>query len=101
MKSLMFVLVIALLVVGGYLYLEHKENEAAIFNHAKEYVIAHYSEDDDLFHGGTRYDYGRGNYFVIAQTPQDTKYYLEVKIDANRSLVSIVDNSSEIVNSKK
>lgn len=97
----MFILVIALLVIGGYFYLEHKANETAAFNHAKEHVITHYSEDDSLFHGGTRYDYGRGNYFVIVQNLQDKKYYLEVKIDSDRFLVSISDNSSKITNSKK
>jgi len=101
MKTLAFTLVIALLAIGGYLHLEHKANETAAFNHAKEYVIDHYNEDDNLFHGGTRYDYGRGNYFVIVQNLQDKKYYLEVKIDSDRFLVSISDNSSEIVNSKQ
>lgn len=97
----MFILILALLAMGRYWYLEYKENEAAAFNHAKEYVLVHYDETDDLFHGGTKYDYGRGNYFVIVQTLQDTKYYLEVKIDDDRSLVSIADNSSEIENSNQ
>lgn len=94
LSSLLF---IGIIVGAAYLYYEHKENKMAAFNYAKEFVVTEYSESTNLSRGGTKYDFGRGNYFVIVQNKQQRKYYLEVKLSSDGSLVSIEDNTNNLI----
>lgn len=89
-------MLILLISITGYMYFNHKKNEVAAFDYAKEYIMTEYNESNKLSPGGTRYDFGRGNYFVIVQNQQHKKYYLEVKLSNDRSLVSITDNTSDV-----
>jgi lipopolysaccharide export LptBFGC system permease protein LptF len=82
-----------------WLYINQKENEATAFKYAKEYVINQYNENGNLTNGGTRYDVGRGNYSVIVQIDNNNKYYLEVKLSNDLTLVSVEDDTSNIESS--
>lgn len=82
-----------------WLYLNQKEKEAFAFNYAKEYVINQYNENENLTNGGIRYDVGRGNYSVIVQNDNNNKYYLEVKLSNDLTLVSVEDDTSNIKSS--
>ena len=82
-----------------WLYINQKENEATAFKYAKEYVINQYNENGNLTNGGTRYDVGRGNYSVIVQNDNNKKYYLEVKLSNDLTLVSVEDDTSNIESS--
>jgi len=77
-----------------WLYINQKENEDTAFKYAKEYVINQYNENENLTNGGTRYDIGRGNYSVIVQNENNNKYYLEVKLSKDLTLVSVEDDTS-------
>ena len=82
-----------------WLYINQKENEDTAFKYAKEYVINNYNENGNLTNGGTRYDIGRGNYSVIVQNDNNIKYYFEVKLSNDLTLVSIEDDTSNIESS--
>jgi hypothetical protein len=77
----------------------HKEYETAAFNYAKEYVINQYKEDGNLTNGGARFDIGRGNYSIIVQNDKNKKYYIEVKLSNDLTLVSVEDDTSNIKSS--
>lgn len=73
------------------------QTELVAFDHAKKYVIQQYQEDGTLINGGIRYDRGRGNFAVIIENEStNKKYYLEVKIGKDSSLVSIIGETSLI-----
>jgi len=97
-SSLLFI--IGIIVGAVYLYSEYKANEMAAFHYAKDFIITNYHESNNLSHGGTRYDVGRGNYFVIVQNQQQKNYYLEVKLDSDGYLASIEDNTSAVIDSE-
>lgn len=77
-------------------YNNHKESENAAFNYAKEYVIDQYNEDGNLTNGGARFDIGRGNYSIIVQNDKNKKYYIEVKLSNDLTLVSVEDDTSNM-----
>jgi hypothetical protein len=75
------------------------------YNHGKwkprnqlcnKYVINQYNENGNLTNGGARYDVGRGNYSVIVQNDKNKKYYIEVKLNNNLTLVSVEDDTSNM-----
>lgn len=73
------------------------QKELATYEHAKKYVSQQYHEDGSLINGGIRSDRGRGNFAVIVENElTNKKYYLEVKIGKDSSLVSIIDDTSTI-----
>ncbi|PSL41031.1 hypothetical protein B0H99_103165 [Planomicrobium soli] len=83
------------IIVGAiYLYSEHKENEMAAFHYAAVEVLKSYDENEPLFHGGTRYDFGQGRYMVIVKNQQGKEYTYEILISDERALVEIQDLTS-------
>ena len=84
-----------------WLSINQKENEDTAYKYAKEYVINNYNENGNLTNGGTRYDIGRGNYSVIVQNENNNKYYLEVKLSNDLTIVSIDDDTSNIESSSE
>jgi len=95
-KKISLIVLCTVIFSFSWLYIDLKENEATAFIFAKEYVINQYYENGNLTNGGTRYDVGRGNYSVIVQNDNNKKYYLEVKLSNDLSLVSVEDNTSNI-----
>lgn len=96
-KPLLLTTLLIVILLISFFYYNHKQNELAAFNYAKEFVVNEYNESTNLSPGGTRYDFGRGNYFVIVQNQQEKKYYLEVKLDDDKGLVSIEDNTGDVI----
>lgn len=70
-KLFLLITVLAVILLLSFFYYTHRQKEIAAFNYAKEFVINECSESNNLFHGGTRYDFGRGNYIVIVQNQQE------------------------------
>ena len=97
--SLIPLCLIIFTIIWLYIYQNENENENTAFKYAKEYVINQYKENGDLTNGCTRYDVGRGNYSVIVQNDNNNKYYLEVKLSNDLTLVSVQDDTSNIENS--
>lgn len=98
-KPLLLFFSMTIFVFFSFFYHTHKLNEVTAFSYAKKFVMSEYSERANLSHGGTRYDCGRGSYFVIVQNRQEKKYYLEVKLGASKELVSIADNTGDTTDS--
>lgn len=97
MRKIIFLMALCIAVITSLWFLtDYKKNESAAFKYAKEYVIDQYNEDENLTNGGIRYDVGRGNYSVIVQNDKNNKYYLEVKLSDDLTLVSIEDDTSNI-----
>ena len=85
-----------IIIIISWFYNTHQK-ELVAFDHAKKYVSQQYREDGALINGGIRYDHGRGNYAVIVENEStNKKYYLEVKLTKDSSLVSIIDETSNI-----
>lgn len=83
-------------IIGGsaYLYSEHKENEMAVFHYAAVEATKSYGENEPLFHGGTRYNYGQGRYIVVVKNQHGKEYTFEVLMNDDRSLFEIHDLTS-------
>lgn len=100
MKRIVIILFSSLLMVGiivgatVYLCSEHKENEMAVFHYAAVEVLKSYDENEPLFHGGTKYNYGQGRYIVIIKNQQGKEYTYEVLLNDDRSLFEIHDLTS-------
>ena len=85
-----------IIIIVSWFYNTHQK-ELAAYDHAKKFVSQQYHEDGSLINGGIRYDLGRGNFAVIVENESTAKkYYLEVKIGKDSSLVSIIDETSLI-----
>ena len=85
-----------IIIIVSWFYITHQK-ELVAFDHAKKYVSQQYHEDGPLINAGIRYDRGRGNFAVIVENGViNKKYYLEVKIRKDSSLVSIIDETSTI-----
>jgi len=81
-------------IIVSWFYNIHQK-ELAAYEHAKKFVSQQYHEDGTLINGGIIYDRGRGNFAVILENEStNKKYYLEVKIGKDSSLVSIIDETS-------
>ena len=85
-----------IIIIVSWFYNSHQK-ELVAFDHAKKYVSQQYHQDGPLINGGIRYDRGRGNFAVIVENEStNKKYYLEVKIRKDSSLVSIIDETFTI-----
>jgi len=94
LKNIVIVTLCVVIVLSIWIYNNNRKKEVAVFDYSMGYIATKYNEDKNFRNVGIRYDYNRGNYFIILQNDTSHKVYsLEVKLADRHYLVHIEDNT--------